>query len=308
MMENDTGQGERTMAVPVLITTSIVFVFLASPTIPTKPGAQPSGPADLKITIRQTLGTQYFDTTEYLSGRFSRREMQPLTGAVPKHRRAIVTQRGTDRVQVFDLDLDAREYVAYETTLQGTSLSSKPQRLQPSGATVQLFSDSVDTGERKEIFGQLARHIITKVRQVASPGACSSNSESETDGWYIGYEALPEWRRPRAGVYHVISGACGDKFDKFEVQRSGPFPGYPLATTTTTLNETRLVDGSNKEFTSSSKMEVLEFTQAPLDPALFQVPAGFRKVHRLADQKTAYTPGLQGVWQRLKDTWDDLVN
>jgi hypothetical protein len=165
---------------------------------------------------------------------------------------------------------------------------------------VQLFYHSVDTGERKEIFGQMARHFITKVRQVASPGACSLNSESETDGWYIGYEALPEWRRPRAGVFHSVSGVCIDKFDKVELHHSGPLPGYPLATTTTTRNETRMADGSSREFMASSKVEVVEFKQAPLDPALFQVPPGFRKVHRLADQKTVYAPGLQGVWQRLK--------
>jgi len=236
--------------------------------------------------------------------------MQPFSGNVSGHRRAIIRQRGSDRVQVFDLDLDAREYVAGETTLQGTSLRAKPRRLEPSGSTVQVFSDSVDTGETKEIFGQLARHIITKVRQVASPDSCSSSSESETDGWYIGYDALPEWRRPRDGKFSYLvsqfsSGNCANTFDKFELHRSGPLPGYPLAITTTNRSEHRLPNGGVKEFTSSSKMEVVEFTQAPLDPALFQVPSGFRKVHRLADQRVPQSTA-QALWQWLKDTWDDL--
>jgi hypothetical protein len=299
------------MKVPVLITTFIVLFFLASPTTPSKPGAQPSSPSDLKITIRQTLGTQPFETTEYLSGSRSREEMQPFSGYVTGHRRAIIRQRGSDRVQVLDLDLDAREYVAYETTLQGTSLRAKPRLLEPSGSTVQVFSDSVDTGETREIFGHMARRIITKVRQVPSPDSCSSSSESETDGWYIGYDALPEWRRPGKGEFRIVSlvsgSFCTKTFDKFELHRSGPSPGYPLATTTTNRSEHRLPDGGMKEFTSSSKMEVVEFTQAPLDPALFQVPPGFRQVGRLADQGGPQSTA-QALWQWLKDTWDDLFD
>src|SRR5215472_5066393 len=126
------------MTVRVLITTFIILFFLASPTTPSKPGAQPSSPTDLKMTVRQTLGTKSFETTEYLSGSRSREEMQPFSGNVSGHRRAIIRQRGSDRVQVFDLDLDAREYVAGETTLQGTSLRAKPRRLEPSGSTVQV--------------------------------------------------------------------------------------------------------------------------------------------------------------------------
>jgi hypothetical protein len=299
------------MTVPVLITTSILLLFLAGPTTPSKPGAQPSSPTDLKITTRQTFGAKSFETAEYLSGAWSRREMQPFSGDVTWHRRAIITQRGSDRIQVFDLDLDAGEYVAYETTLQGTSLSAKPRRVQPSGKTVQVFSDSVDTGETKEIFGHMARRITTKVRQVASPGSCSSSSESETDGWYIGYDALPEWRHPGKGEFRIVSlvssGNCANTFDKFELHRSGPSPGYPLATTTTNRSKHRLPDGGLKEFTSSSKMEVVEFTQAPLDPALFQVPPRFRRVHRLADQRGPQSTA-QALWQWLKDTWDDLFD
>lgn len=296
------------MSDPILAAISIVLIILSGPAIPTK-STQTSSPPDLKITIRHALGTMSFDSTEYLSGARSRGEMPPFSRAVAGHRRAIITRRGSDRVQVFDLDLDAREYVAYETTLQGTSPSARPQRLQLSGGTVQLFSDSVDTGETKEMFGQVARHIITKVRQVARPGACSSSSESETDGWYIGYDALPEWQRPRNGEFlHVNFSNCTNTFDKFELHRSGPLPGYPLITTTTTRSEQRLPDGSTEEFTSSSKMEVVEFTQVSLDPALFQVPPGFRKVHRLADQRKTAQSGPEALWQWLKDTWDDLFD
>jgi len=296
------------MSLPVPVITYISFLLLLE--VPNATTSKPETSAGWKITSRQVLGTKSFDTTQYLSGNLSRRETQPFSGEVYGHRRAIIQQRGADKIQVFDLDLDAREYVAYETTVQGTSRSSaKPRQMRPTGATVQLFSDSVDTGETKELFGHVARHIVTKVRQVADPAACTSSFESDTDGWYIDYDALPEsWRPRKNAFYHLVSfSTCADTFDKFEVHRSGPIPGYPLVMTTTTRSEQRMPDGATMKNTSSSRMEVVEFTQAPLDPGLFQVPPGFRKVHRLADQIGVQSPA-QALWQWVKDTWDDLFD
>ena len=54
-----------------------------------------------------------------------------------------------------------------------------------SGGTLKIWIENIDTGERKEIFGHTARHIITREKRIAGPGACSKPSLSETDGWYI---------------------------------------------------------------------------------------------------------------------------
>src|SRR5262249_35576134 len=162
---------------PALFIVSVILLFFPlNPTATTKPVAQSRQP-DLKITTRYTSAAMSIATSEYFSGAWSRREMQPVSGSVYGHHRAIITQRGPDKAQVFDLDLDAREYVAYETTLQGTSLRAMPRlrQLQPSGATVQIFSDNVDTGETRQMFGHTAHHIVTKVREVAGPGACASS-------------------------------------------------------------------------------------------------------------------------------------
>jgi hypothetical protein len=298
------------LSTPALFIVSVILLFFPlNPTATTKPVAQSRQPTDLKITTRYTSGARSTASSEYFSGAWSRREMQPVSANVNGHHRAIITQRRPDKVQVFDLDLDAREYVAYETTLPGTSLRAMPrsQQLQPSGTTVQILSDSVDTGETREMFGHMARHIVTKVREVAGPGACASNAESETDGWYIDYEAFPQRRRPQNnGFAHAITSACASAYDRYEFHHSGLTPGYPLATTTTSRHRQKLPDGTTKEFAWSSTVEVVEFSQAPLDPALFQVPPGFRQVRRLAGQRPQ-SPA-QVVWQWFKDTWDDFFD
>ncbi len=52
----------------------------------------------------------------------------------------------------------------------------------------------------------------------------------------------------------------------------------------------------------SSEMEVVEFSQAPLDPALFRAPADFKKVSKIVDP-TKQPLQLQAImyWQRFKE-------
>lgn len=61
----------------------------------------------------------------------------------------------------------------------------RPHRFRDSGKTVNVYLDTVDTGERREEFGHTARHLITRERRIAQAGACSGNSGVDKDGWYI---------------------------------------------------------------------------------------------------------------------------
>src|SRR5215813_1784825 len=153
---------------------------------------------DLKITTRQTLGSSTFTTTEYYSGQNSRSEIQLSSGKTMGHHRAIIRLRDPDKVQVYDLDLDSHEYVSYQTDWKGGPVKSKPVKATPSGKTYVIESETVDTGERKEIFGQTARHLITREKRIGGPENCyGGNSEYEMDGWYIDFDTLPSWRRMR---------------------------------------------------------------------------------------------------------------
>jgi hypothetical protein len=94
--------------------------------------------------------------------------MQISSGNVKGHHRAIIRRKGAESIQVYDLDLDAHEYVSYQTDLRGIAPGAKPIALKPSGKTYLINTDVVDTGERKEMFGQIARHLITKQKRIGA--------------------------------------------------------------------------------------------------------------------------------------------
>jgi hypothetical protein len=263
---------------------------------------------DLKITTRYTsIGSEFTNTT-YYSGQNSQSEMQISSGNVKGHHRALIRKRDADGIQVYDLDLDAHEYVSYRTNLLGVVPGAKSLAVKPSGKTYVINTDVVDTGERKEMFGHIARRLITKEKRIGGPENCyGGNTESEIDGWYIDYDSLPLPQRPKAGVVaHLVahSARVGSTHcsDKIEAHRTGPRTGFALKETTTWLGEDAPSDNTPKAY--SSTREVVEFVEAPLDPALFQVPADFKKVKEIIDPTQRRMQALT-YWERFKaELWD----
>jgi hypothetical protein len=288
---------------PVLLLLALVnLIFLPETQIP-----------GVKIVTRQVTGGVSDTRTEYLTANRLRNEWQTHAGDRVGHPMASIIQRaGTNRV--FLLDLQAKQYVSYETDSQGSMLGSK-QRPVASGGTLQIWIKSTDTGERLQMFGHMARHIITTEKRTASPGACSSNSESQTDGWYIEDSMIPDWHHPKSGnsgvvvasVFAVSAGsACMDRADKIEVHRSGVETGFPLKTTTTMTGEVPSPEGT-RLVASNWGAEVVEFQEGPLDPSLFEVPGDFHKVDALQNW---YTPAprrqqLSG-WEWLKERLSEI--
>jgi hypothetical protein len=252
--------------------------------------APDSSVSGVKIVTRQVAGAVSDTKTEYLTASSLRSEWQSHYGDRSGPPMASIVQRGSS--QVLLLDMQAREYVTYDTD---NSLRPKTHSLAPSGGVLRIWIDSSDTGERQEMFGHMARHIITREKWIATPGACSRNSETETDGWYIEDSALPDWRRQKkngngvtiASLVTVNLSSCLDKMDKIELHRSGLDPGFPLKVTTTTKFEAPDRDGVPRLMASISGSEVMEFREGQLDPALFQLPADFRRVEAL---KNWYSP------------------
>ena len=112
----------------------------------------------------------------------------------------IVTIVRPDLGQQFDLNLDASQYAQ-------RPLYSPPQKLQPltkeelqargikmpppaepAKPTFRIETVTKDTGERKEMFGYLARHVITTRREISLEGSRRAAQEMTTDGWYIDLE------------------------------------------------------------------------------------------------------------------------
>lgn len=286
------------MSLLILLLVSVSSLFVPDPAT-----------TGVKIVTRQVSGAFSDTRTEYLMANRLRSEWQTHAGELTGPPMASIVQRGSTN-RVFLMDLQAREYVTYETDSQGVEMGPKPRPLASSGGVLQIWIDNTDTGERLMMFGHMARHIITHEKRIASPGACSRSSESESDGWYIDDSVMPEWHRPKkpGGAVVVASmvaissgGACLDKMDAIEVHRTGAEPGFPLKITTTMKSEIPSLDGGARMVASNWGSEVMEFQEGPLDPTIFDVPADFHKVDTL---KNWYSPAprhqLSG-WEWLKE-------
>ncbi len=266
------------MPVLLLLLVSVSSLFVSDPAT-----------RGVKIVTRQVSGGFSDTRTEYLTADRLRSEWQTHAGERTGPPMASIVQRGNPS-QVFLLDLQAHEYVTYATDSQGVALGAKAHPMASSGGVLHIWIDTTDTGERLMMFGHMARHIITREKRLASPGACSRNSESESDGWYIDDSVMPDWHRqkkPGGGVVVASmvaissSSACLDRMDAIDVHRTGVEPGFPLKVTTTTKSEIPSLDGGTTMVASNWGSEVMEFQEGPLDPALFEIPADFRKVDAL---------------------------
>jgi hypothetical protein len=219
-----------------------------------------------------------------------------------------------DRDRVYMLDLTAHEYVTYETGVRSASVGIKPKPMTDSGGTLQIWIDNTDTGERKEIFGHIARHIISREKRTVSAGACSKPSISETDGWYIESSVMPQWQQQKKNTYGVVvasevslstSDKCADKMDKIEVHQTGAETGFPIKITTTLQSETTQADGSAHTISSTWGSEVVELKEGPLELALFDVPKDFQRVDSLRNW-AAKTPRQQTNWEWFKEKVQEL--
>jgi hypothetical protein len=271
----------------------------------------------VKIVTRQVTGTFSDIRTEYFTANRLRSEWQTHVGDRTGPPMASIIQRnGTDRV--FLLDLQAHQYVAYETDSQGAALGVRSRPMPSSGGVLHIWIDNTDTGERLIMLGHMARHIITREKRIASPGACSGSSESETDGWYVDDSTMPAWqhREKKPGTGVVVAAvsavgapsACNGKTDAVEVHRTGADPGFPLKTSTTMKTAVPSLGGGTTMVASNWGTEVMEFQEGPLDPKLFEVPADFHKVDALSNW-FAPAPRRQPTgWEWLKDKLAQLFD
>jgi hypothetical protein len=290
----------------------VLLLFLASiPFLPPDPSLN-----GVKIVTRQVTGGTSDTKTEYLTANRLRSEWQTHIGdRTGPPMAAIVQHGGGDRV--FLLDLQAREYITFDTDSQGTVQGIKRQTPAYSSGTLQIWIESIDTGERQEMFGHMARHIITRDKRIATPGACSRSSESETDGWYIDETVMPEWRRTKKPGNGVVvatlvavnaGGNCAGKVDHIDVHRRGVDPGFPLKTTTTTKSEVPEPDGGTRLVASTWGSEVMELREGALDASLFEAPSDFRRVETLKNWYGPPAPPRRqpSGWEWLKEKLQEI--
>ena len=236
--------------------------------------------ADTKVKSRQTSGGQTYENTSYIKGKRQRSEMN--------NGQMVVLQQ-CDLRRNIQIMPQAQAYIIqpYDTA-NTTSTSPSNTNSQPSatikGGVVTSTVTTKDTGERKQMLGYTARHIITTMVMESSPESCSqTKSKMQIDGWYIDAEFALDCD---SGVAYrpytpPQSGGCQDRYVTKQVGAAKK--GYPV------WEKMTMFDPSGAE-SFSTITEVVEFSSATLDASLFDVPAGYRQVNDFASAFSAAPP------------------
>ena len=241
----------------------------------------------------------------------------------------IVSITRCDLGQSFELNLDTREYTSTpyprkpltreEMAKLGmrsplTYVSDKP--------TLRIETTTTDTGERREIFGQTARHVITTRKQTPLEDSVSQAQESVTDAWYIDskapdsdidlYQRLscdrkwPEGKKSHAYIRAIAGNRPPDGTEFVDIGEAET--GFAVQSVTTFKSARRLPDGTEKQLDSKNEMRVTEIERASLDPALFEIPEGFKLVERIEHNppQSAFLSPPKNLWQRVWGSLADL--
>ena len=230
-------------------------------------------PADLKVRSRMTTsGTDRgIETITYIKGARLRSEMG-VTGTGMTNitqcdlRRNIMLNHQTRSYMITSLDASGDAGAA---AAPGAPSAVPPQTEKRRGGVVNVVNTLTDTGERKEMFGFTARRIKTSMVMEASPDACNpGSSRIETDGWYIDFEYDFNCPGQKPVAHKPGVPVRPDCQDEIRTRTVGSAKlGYPVYVTTT------MQQGGST--TTTMTQEVLEISRAPLDAALFDIPAGY---------------------------------
>ena len=264
---------------------SAIFVLLCiaiAAGAQTRPQARTTASPDLKV--RTKSGDNDRGSTMYFKG--TRQRMEHEGGAMLfqcdlKRMVQVNDQAKTYLIMPFDAD-NMMGMMADATPTQ-----SQPTQTRRGGVVTQTYTIT-DTQERKQMFGYTARRIKTSMVSESSPDACSPDkSRMETDGWYIdlpfNYSCSSD--RPAAPRRtQRVRPECEDEH-RFKQIGTGKL-GFPVLVTTT------FYDNNGRPTTST--MEVVELSRATLDPALFEVPAGYKEAKNMQEYVTAMASANDG--------------
>ena len=225
--------------------------------------------ADTKVKSRQTSGGQTYENTSYIKGKRQRSEtnngqMIMIQQCDLRRNIQIMTPAKVYMIQPYDQP-------STSSTTPGNTTSSASQPVTKGGVITSTITTK-DTGERKQMFGYTARHIITTLDTKSSPEACSpNNTKMQIDGWYIDAAFALDCDSSRAYTNYKpkASGGCQDRYELKSVGLAKK--GYPVF-------EKMTMFGPDGAESFSTINEVVEFSQATLDQSLFEIPEGYREV------------------------------
>src|SRR5580700_4286355 len=237
--------------------------------------------------------------TSYIETDRKRMEYRRATG-LPVHADGTVDMRPgpplasitrCDLGQKFDLNLEDREYVVFPYPAQpltniaiATGDLSAPRKIDSAAPTVRVETTTVDTGERKELFGHLARHVITTWKQTPLAGSHAEPQELVTDGWYIDIDTSIscdlKWPGGKGSHAHLRSGPALEKYEF--IDKGNAETGLAVERKIRSQRTLATPDGTKTEIAHTSELKIIEFTEGRLDPALFEIPPSFQKVDEIS--------------------------
>jgi hypothetical protein len=228
--------------------------------------------SDLAIKNRRTSGDWLSQvSTLYLKGARQRTEtvIEKMAGAAASH---WVLIQQCDEKRIFNLNERDKIYASSEIQDWSERLKkARPVSLAPaSGAEVIVTIDSIDTGERRQFEHYTAHHVKVKIQFDPSPGASTPASVEETDGWYIDLPGFGCQEQASSGFsFARLSVSTGNRQDRLQIKSLGKARrGYPIEETSV------ITERGNKTI---SKVELLEISEAPLNPSIFELPEGYRR-------------------------------
>lgn len=243
--------------------------------------------ADVKIKSKQTMSGQSYENTTYIKGK--RQRTETMNGMM-------VSLTQCDLRRGIQINPNTRTYVVNPFTVSSeTVTAAKPASVDrngvvQAGGTVTTTITVKDTGERKQMFGFNARHLIITMETASSPDACNkTRMKMETDGWYIDFE--PQFDCGDSASYSAYNGgpkkpSCQDRHvmkTKGTAKR-----GYPV------YEKMTMFDENGKE-TMSYVNEVVELSKSALDASLFDVPQGYREVSDASQMYASAASSSLGV-------------
>jgi hypothetical protein len=235
--------------------------------------------ADVKIKSKQTVSGQSYENTTYIKGK--RQRTESMNGMM-------INLNQCDLQRGIQINPQTKTYIINEYQQDTTTTAAKPgapaktDGVVRAGGVITTTLTVKDTGERKQMFGFTAKHLIITMETASSPDACTkTNSKIQTDGWYIDAEFVLDCQQNSQYTPYNPRGAKPTCQDKYQMKQVGTTKrGYPVYEKMTMFDET------GKE-TMTMVNEVVELSKAALEAGLFDVPEGYRQVSDAAQMYSA---------------------
>src|SRR5262245_12702381 len=140
------------------------------PATPEPAPAPPPPPTDVRYRTKYTTGDQVTESATFITDQRERYELGDIV---------LLKQR--DQKRNVQISKSANTYVV----VADDAPIATPAAPRPPGI-VNVSVSIVDMGDRKDMFGQTARHVRTVIQRQPEAGACDqSKFLTQTEGWYI---------------------------------------------------------------------------------------------------------------------------